>query len=133
MKLFCDDIRKCPDGWELARTNTKAIRILATMSVEEISIDHDICCQMERVSGQGFSTHSSNETFMPIVYYILAMPRESRPKVIYIHTANTPAGDLMMEMLKGQVDYLKRDWSFGESQMNRKDFENWEIERKKYE
>lgn len=133
MKLFVDDIRKCPDGWELARTNTKAIRVLSTMPIEEISIDHDICCQMEQVAGQGFATHTSNETYMPVVYFILMMPRELRPKIVHIHTANTYAGNIMMELLKGQVDTLDRDWSFAENYMTNEDFREWEDKRKQYE
>lgn len=130
MKLFVDDIRRCPDNWELARTNTKAIRTLATMPIEEISIDHDICCWMDQING---STHTSNETYMPVVYYILAMPRELRPKVVKIHTANTYAGNIMMELLKDQVDYLERDWSFAENYMTTKDFKDGEDWRRKYE
>ena len=133
MKLFVDDIRRCPDGWELARTNTKAIRTLATVPVDEISIDHDICCQMASMSGQPGFSHTSNETYMPVVYYILSMPRELRPKRVSIHTANTYAGNIMMEILKDQVDELVRDWSFGENYMSTRDFEKGEEWRRKFE
>lgn len=135
MRLFVDDIRRCPDGWEIARTNTKAIRTLATVQVDEISIDHDICCMMEQAQSQGLSgyTHSSNETYMPVVYYILAMARELRPKKVYIHTANCYAGNIMMELLKGQVDELERDYTFSEQHMTSRDFEQHEEWRQKYE
>lgn len=133
MQLFVDDIRRCPDGWELARTNTKAIRTLATVAVDTISIDHDICCMMESVSGHGGTVHSSNETYMPVVYYILAMPRELRPKHVFIHTANCYAGNIMMELLKDQVDHLERDYTFAEKYMSSRDFEQHEEWRKKYE
>lgn len=135
MKLFVDDIRRCPDGWELARTVTKAIRVLATMPIDEISIDHDICCFMEQAKADGLSgySHTSNETFMAVVYYILAMPRELRPKIVKIHTANTYAGNIMMDMLKDQVDVLERDGTFAEQYMSSRDFEKNEEWRKKYE
>lgn len=135
MKLFVDDIRRIPDGWEGARTNTKAIRMLATTPIDEISIDHDICCMMEQAQSKGLSgyTHSSNETYMPVVFYILAMPRELRPKIVHIHTANTHAGKIMMDMLKDQVDTLDRDWSFAERYMTDRDFEEHEDWRQKYE
>lgn len=135
MKLFVDDIRRCPDGWEVARTNTKAIRTLATVPVDEISIDHDICCMMEQAANQGLSgyTHTSNETYMPVVYYILAMPRETRPKSVFIHTANTYAGNIMMDLLKDQVDHLERDWTFAEHYMSDKDFKQGEEWRRRYE
>lgn len=135
MKLFVDDIRRIPDGWEGSRTNTKAIRLLATVPIEEISIDHDICCLMEQAAHQGLSgyTHSSNETFMPVIYYILAMAREARPKSVKIHTANTYAGNIMMALLEGQVDHLERDWTFGEHFLTVNDFKEGEEWRKKYE
>jgi hypothetical protein len=134
MKLFVDDIRRCPDGWELARTNTKAIRVLATFPVDEISIDHDICCQVESLRGMGMMQHTSNETYMPVVFYILAMARELRPKIVHIHTANTYAGNIMMDMLKDQVDTLERDWSFAETYgMTKDEFETWEKERREIE
>jgi hypothetical protein len=136
MKLFCDDIRRAPDGWEIARTNTKAIRLLATSPdpVVEVSIDHDICCQMENFDGKGMSfSHASNETYMPIVYYILAMSRELRPKIVHIHSANIYAGNIMVEMLKDQVDHLDRDWSFAEKYYTTEDFKDHEEWRQKYE
>lgn len=133
MKLFIDDVRPCPDGWESARTNTRAIRILATMPVDEISIDHDIQCQMASISGQPGFSHTSNETYMPVVYYILAMARELRPKRVFIHTANIYCGKIMMEMLEGQVDDLKRDYTFGEDYMNERDFKQGEDWRRRYE
>jgi len=43
MKLFIDDIRNAPDdSWIVVRTVTGAIRALATMEVDVISLDHDI-------------------------------------------------------------------------------------------
>ncbi len=133
MKLFVDDIRRCPDGWELSRTVTKAIRLLSTVPIDEISIDHDICCQMASMSGQPGFSHTSNETYMAVVYFILMMPRETRPKSVKIHTANTYAGNIMMDLLKDQVDHLERDWSFGEDHLSTRDFEKGEEWRRKFE
>lgn len=93
MKLFVDDIRKPPEGWQVARTITDAIRILATQEVEEISLDHDIACRL--VMGQ---EHSSEETFEPVARYLALMPAERRPK-ISIHTANPGAGQVMAKIL----------------------------------
>ena len=92
MKLFVDDIRACPEGWILARTITEAIRYLATWSIEEISLDHDIQCDPPN----GSLPHASWETFEPVARYIALMPK--RPKVS-IHTANFPAGDKMADIL----------------------------------
>jgi hypothetical protein len=85
MKLYVDDIRRCPDGWQIARTNTLAIRLLATQEIEEISIDHDMCVYIRK----NHIIQTIDETFLPIAYYIVAMPAERRPKKITIHSANS--------------------------------------------
>lgn len=93
MKLFVDDLRVCPEGWELARTNTDAIRALYFGHVKEISIDHDIVkCPVH------ISRTFSDETFQPVFYYVAAMSPETRPERIIIHTAN-PAAAVRMESL----------------------------------
>ncbi len=46
IKLWHDDVRPAPRGWEWARTNTSAERILSGQAgeyrVTEISLDHDL-------------------------------------------------------------------------------------------
>ena len=92
MRLFVDDERRAPKGWHRARTVTEAIRALATISVDEISLDHDISCFTVATG----CTHSSGETFMAVVYYLCIM--KNRPK-IRIHTGNYPAGRRMAALL----------------------------------
>lgn len=43
MKLFIDDVRECPKGWDVARTVEDAIRILATspVMITDVSLDYD--------------------------------------------------------------------------------------------
>lgn len=56
MKLFVDDERECPKGWELARDPETAIRILATRDdITDISLDHDA---------------GDKGTFQPVAYFI---------------------------------------------------------------
>jgi len=100
MRLFCDDLRICPEGWTLARTNTEAIRLLASGYVSEISIDHDICVPNVEFIKESVRKRLAmgEETFQPIVYYICLMKPEDRPKKITIHTAN-PAAALRMSGL----------------------------------
>lgn len=99
MKLFVDDLRKCPDGWTLARTNTEAIRLLATGHVKEISIDHDIAYFAPDAKVK-IRLAIGEETFQPVVYYICAMKPEGRPKEITIHTANYSAGLRMYTLMR---------------------------------
>ena len=93
LKLFVDDIRECPEGWHPARTVTEAVRVLATMPVEVVSLDHDI--ETQDYSGRRFN---SMETFATVAYYLAAMCVDEQPKKVFIHTAN-PAGAKAMEAI----------------------------------
>lgn len=101
MKLFVDDLRAPWDGWQLARTVTEAIRILATRPVETVSLDHDIGCRL--VSGQ---EHSSEETFEGVAWYIAAM--DYRPNV-WFHTSNPQGGRRMADIIG--VPYRMTDYA----------------------
>lgn len=92
IRLFVDDIRREPEGWQRARTVTEAIRILANMDVSEVSLDHDIAdycpgCRRE---------FSSDETFEPVAYYIATM--NPRP-IVQIHTGNPGGAARMADIL----------------------------------
>lgn len=89
MKLYVDDLRKCPEGWEIARTVSDAIRTLAGGTVLEVSLDHDIAFQ----GRHGLEL----ETFEGVAWYIAAM---WTPPKVTIHTANTPAANIMAAILR---------------------------------
>jgi len=94
LKLFVDDIRRCPDGWILARTVTEAIRILATQDVSEVRLNHNIICKPE--TGE---SHISWETFKAVARYLalLNVVREldnGIPIKAHIHIANAQGGNL---------------------------------------
>ena len=126
LKLFVDDIRPAPEGWQQARTVTDAIRFLHKFEVEEISLDHDISYAVEVAGTQ--RPFPSPETFMAVAYYIvekyktrmLAKNAEATitclsldcperngdecrhgaiPK-IRIHTANPVGGDYMRKLFE---------------------------------
>lgn len=97
MKLFVDDLRPAPEGWHWAKTNTEAIRLLATKCVREVSLDHDI----RRCS---FRKHWTGETFEAVAHYIAAMNEWERPRV-RIHTGNTEAGKRMADIIGIPYDY----------------------------
>lgn len=88
VKLFVDDLRLPPDGWELARTITEAIRKIVNMEFEEVSLDHDIM--------------SSAETFEPVARFIachnIRRPNGKKMKV-RIHTGNWVGGEKMARIL----------------------------------
>lgn len=115
MKLYVDDLRRCPEGWTLARTNTEAIRLLAMGYVIEISIDHDICTPFSGDISKSVRRRLmiGQETFKPVVYYIAAMNKEFRPGKINFHTANPVGAKEMMKILKdSEIDSTYNEGSY---------------------
>ena len=92
IKLYVDDIRIPSKDWKLARTITEAIRILATVPVSEVSVDHDIC-YVNTDSGR-----VPEETFEAVVRYVALMPKEIRPTVV-THSGNPLAEKKFKEIL----------------------------------
>lgn len=116
VQLFVDDHRACPKGWIPARTVTEAIRILATMDVDVVSLDHDIQCGdvstgawtlKEGVPDPSYlKPHTSPETFKAVAYYLAAtMVHRSSVRgtedspTVFIHTGNVEEGRKMAEIL----------------------------------
>lgn len=102
MKLFVDDIRREPKGWHRTRTVTDAIRILASLAVDEVSLDHDISCFTPTTGG----IHSSEETFEAVAWYISIM---KHPPKVRIHTSNFEAGKRMAKILDIPYDHYLYD------------------------
>jgi Zn finger protein HypA/HybF involved in hydrogenase expression len=126
-------MRACPKGWHLARTVSEAIRILSTMAVDEVSLDHDIATYCPHCQ----STYFSGETFMPVAQYIAAIQQlqaalligksfsqsgtdisdkfPKPPEAIRIHTSNYAMGHVMADLLGVKdyypVDYDPKDYS----------------------
>jgi len=109
MKLYVDDIRSAPEGWERVRTITQAIRFLATQTVEEVSLDHDI-----QVPKGTYAVGSSEEDFTAVAWYIAIMPQDSRPKTVYVHTGNSSGAQRIKSILEGKAKLI-RVGAFGEA------------------
>ena len=105
MKLFIDDIRPAPEGWQQARTVTDAIRFLAMFGeqVDEISFDHDISYAVEVAGTQ--RPFPSPENFSAVAYYICSA---SLPKLasITIHSANPVGAENIRCILEEGCDVL---------------------------
>ncbi len=101
MKLYVDDIRPAPEGWQQARTVTDAIRFLAMFGdqVTEISLDHDISYAVEVAGTQ--RPFPSPENFTSVARFIVAhyynKNHDSWPSIV-IHTAN-PVGSREIEKI----------------------------------
>jgi len=95
IKLYVDDIRQAPEGWVLVETVTEAIRLIDTMTVTEISVDHDISIPV-RV-GKISRPFPSPETFEPVLRFVRAraLAGLSEIKKITLHTSNTGKAKVM--------------------------------------
>ena len=92
MKLYIDDIRPAPEGWQQARTVTDAIKTIARFGGEitDISFDHDISLPVS-VNGE-YRPFPSPETFQAVAYYIVQFYGMADKPNIIIHTANPVGG-----------------------------------------
>jgi len=98
MKLFVDDIRSAPDAsWIVVRTVTGAVRALATMEVDCISLDHDIA---HHVSVDGNSrSFACRENFSAVCYFIGEKYKSLPPPKIILHTSNPVGAQRMRHIL----------------------------------
>lgn len=107
MKLFVDDQRECPPGWQLARTIDKAIRILAEQEVSEVSLDHDIAI---KCTIKDHCFHASGETYQAVARFIASHfpayyfpgdidAEHRRDLKIRLHTASPDGAKAMAKIL----------------------------------
>ena len=86
MKVYLDDERLAPDGWQQTRWPEEAIRFLETGTVTHISLDHDL----------GDDKHGTGYDVILWIEEAVAT-RGFVPPEITIHSANTSAR-LKMEL-----------------------------------
>ena len=104
INLYVDDIRKAPTGWHLARSVSEAIRILDTMLVQYLSVDHDKCHSED---GKKFAC---DDTFESVVRFALRLPKENRPKIA-CHSGNPGAYDAYQNLCEQSGEKLYAlDW-----------------------
>lgn len=90
MRLFLDDERHPPDGWNLVRTADEAIAALQQGIVERVSLDHDL--------GEGKTGY---DVLLWLEQAVLENPEFPVPE-IFIHSAN-PVGCRRMEAAKRSI------------------------------
>jgi hypothetical protein len=87
-RLYVDDLRDCPEGWDVARNFHQAIVMLDTGDYDEVSLDHDIA-----------SFYGNKEmTGYDVLQYLIMRKLEGAtvPGKIYVHSAN-PVGVKKMQ------------------------------------
>ena len=83
MKLWLDDIREAPEGWERATTIGEAKLILAIFGgADEVSLDHDLGESDEGQTGYDF--------------LMWCIANDKVPPIVKFHTMN-PVGKKRME------------------------------------
>ncbi len=83
INIFLDDLRKCPNGFILARNYQECINLLTQNQVSILSLDHDLGSEYE-------------PTGYDVCKYIIE--HDLFPKSVYLHTSN-PVGRMNMYQL----------------------------------
>lgn len=83
VKVYLDDERKAPEGWQSVKSAEMAISLMKKGVVDEISLDHDL---------------GRKKTGYDVLLWVEQEMRKGFiPPVIHIHTAN-PVGRMKMEL-----------------------------------
>ncbi len=99
VKLWIDELRKAPAGWEWAQNITQAIKCLDTKEISEVSMDYDISLLISIGVGAQQEVHSG-ETFESVARFIYqAFDEGSFP--VEIHSLNPKGQKLLKELLPG--------------------------------
>ena len=83
VRLWVDDLRPAPKGWDWVKSSRAALAVLRTFPVVEMSLDHDL---------------GGDDTTRPIVLWLCEHP-DRWPRVVRVHSAN-PVG---VEWLTGMI------------------------------
>ncbi|NSB12149.1 cyclic-phosphate processing receiver domain-containing protein [Clostridium beijerinckii] len=89
VNLYVDDLRKCPDGFIVARNYNEAIEILNAREINILSLDHDLGLDENGVEKNGYD----------IVKYMCE--NGISPRKVYIHTDNVVGRNNMYHTLIG--------------------------------
>jgi hypothetical protein len=100
MKVYLDDTRKAPFGWELVKTADEAVEKLKTGKVEAIALDHDLAEEhydpenWAFLDAYGYTEHMDRSKYKEktgyhVVQWMVA--NNTFPPEIVVHTLN-PVG-----------------------------------------
>jgi hypothetical protein len=92
MKLYLDDERKPPFGWDLVKTANECIAVLGRGKVEELALDHDLAEEHYEPSSGLYREKTGYDVCLWMV------ENEVWPKHIILHSLN-PVGRLNMKQL----------------------------------
>jgi hypothetical protein len=111
-RLYLDDIRPCPFGWEVARTPEEFKRMVLEQEWDEMSLDHDLAdIHYEEMDGRLVYTgpRTRPEDGYDLVRWLFKQDREKLPKSKpNVHSAN-PAG---AKRMREYIDYAWENKDF---------------------
>lgn len=88
--LYVDDLRPCPDGWDVARSFHEAICMLEKTRYTVVSLDHDLGCFYGNKEMTGHD----------VLNWLIArkvLATGYTPSAIYVHSANAAKVDIMRQ------------------------------------
>lgn len=100
MKLWLDDTRPAPSGWNRAKTALEAISLLKTGTVKEISLDYDL--GSAKLCGTGLDVAEFIE---------MGAQDMTLPRIKWIVHSLTPDGAYQMEVALYSADRWWDGWS----------------------
>ena len=100
MKLYVDDVRQAPEGWQLAKTAGTAIAILMRETIEELSLDHDLG-DPEAGTGYDVIVWLEEKAFSGNWQHV--------PPVIWVHSAN-PIGRQRIQAGIDAIEQVRNDF-----------------------
>ena len=99
MKLYLDDVRKCPENWIPVRYVRDMIQLLQEQNVSEISLDNDL----------GEFEPEGYEVVRWMEEKVALQPGAYTPPTIYVHTANPVARKKMLAGIESIKRMLERN------------------------
>jgi hypothetical protein len=97
MKLYLDDERETPTGWDRVFTAWECIESLKTYKYEMVSLDHDLGCGFyDDDKGCRVDPGNGMDVLNWMEKEVQTNPSYVPPKYVLIHTANPTAKDRMM-------------------------------------
>ena len=87
-KLYVDDVRPCPEGWDLALNFHQAITMLEATEYAEVSLDHDL----------GSYYGNKEMTGRDILNWLIMVKIQGgyTPPIVHVHSANPAGRDTMV-------------------------------------
>jgi hypothetical protein len=99
MKLWVDELREAPKGWEWAHTINEAIQRLVEEEIHELSMDYNVSLLVSIGVGTQYEVQT-DETFEPVaIFCTYAFPPNSFP--ITIHSDSDEGQKRLSQIFEG--------------------------------